>query len=428
MKTSRFLAAGLLALTFACLASAQTTIRVTGSSAFRKAFYVALTNSLTSPQAAYVGANLAGANTAVITGTVTTGPSAGQSVIVQCKFAGSVGGVNTVANNLYVTGAAPSSNIAASGTTTAWLSSTSNTLSAVTVTGAGATLSVSGGTAAGSPVYNAANTADIAMSDSFQGSTLFTSPLLTDNVVGVVPFVFVKGRSADSAVSTAAGADNTSGITNITALAARALMTNGWVPMSMLTGIAADSQYDVVFTGRDNDSGTRLVTFAEPGFGIFSPPLQYQLDNNGTNITGLTAFSSSGGYVSGGNLTAPLNLPVSGSATNSIHSGVKFIPLGYAGTNDAASVNSGNNSLKYNGAAYSATAVQEGQYTFWGYEHLLYKSTYSGVGKNLASNIVTRFLSGDALASGLKFDESDVAGTMRVTRSEEGGVAASLIR
>lgn len=434
MKTSRFLAATLVALSFACLASAQTTIRVTGSTAFRKAFYVALANSLTNPQASYPGTGtLSGSSKSVWTGTVATGLSAGQSVVVQCSFVGSVGGVNAVTNNLFVTSGAPSASSSASGAASAWLSTSAtpatgaaNTFAAVTVTGSGSTLDVTGGgnSATG---FDAANTPHVTMSDSYQGSTLYTSPTLTDTIVGIVPFVFVKGSSNDSSVSTAAA-----NITNVTSLAARALMTNGWIPMSMLTGVAADGQYDVVLTGRDNDSGTRLDALAEPGFGIFSPPLQYQL-NGTTTITSLTAFSSSGGYASGGGsagqLTGQLKLPVDVAATNSIHSGVKFIPIGYAGTSDANNVAAGGaNNLKYNGVAYSVTAVQEGQYTFWAYEHIMYKNTYTGVGKNLADNVAARLVAGDVQASGIKYDESGTAGTLRVTRSEEGGVPASLIR
>ena len=94
----------------------------------------------------------------------------------------------------------------------------------------------------------------------------------------------------------------------------------------------------------------------------------------------------------------------------------KFALIGYFGTSDAASVNGGNNNLTYNGVAYSATAVQEGQYTFWSYEHLMYRPSLAGTQKTVADQLAQQILTADATVAGILIP------TMHVSRSVEGGV------
>jgi hypothetical protein len=69
--------------------------------------------------------------------------------------------------------------------------------------------------------------------------------------------------------------------------------------------------------------------------------------------------------------------------------------------------------LKWNGFDYSPAAVREGQYTFWSYEHLLYRSGYaqSAVADQLANQIKNV----DAPLSGIQLS------TMNVGRPVEGG-------
>ncbi len=50
----------------------------------------------------------------------------------------------------------------------------------------------------------------------------------------------------------------------------------------------------------------------------------------------------------------------------------------YLGVSDAATVIAASPAavpLLWNGTDFSVTAVQEGRYTFWGYEHLMYRSS-----------------------------------------------------
>ncbi len=69
--------------------------------------------------------------------------------------------------------------------------------------------------------------------------------------------------------------------------------------------------------------------------------------------------------------------------------------------------------MKYNGATYSEAAVIDGQYTFWGYERLFYRTGTTGTVKTF----------GDAVASSIY----NAVGTlnifdMKVSRPSDGGL------
>ena len=110
------------------------------------------------------------------------------------------------------------------------------------------------------------------MADNTQGATPFNNTTLTDTVVGIVPFVFVASNSAPS------------GLTNVTPQLLQVLFGNGTCSASLFTNNPADQDNlggtRVYAAGRDPLSGTRLNTFAEMGFGIYSSCVQYM--NTGT--------------------------------------------------------------------------------------------------------------------------------------------------
>ena len=303
MKMIKTALAALTALAFAGVASAQTTVRITGSTAFRAATQTAIGNILNPGYTyAYIGSSLNGANQSTFVGTTKTGSL---PVIIKCSFVGSVGGVQTIAQQSpVVTTANP------------YISET-NALSAT-----GLVLT------AGTATFDSPANADIAMSDTYQSSTAFNGTgynALTDTVVGVVPFVWTKGQHSDTAV-----AASLANVTNITPLLARAILTGG-APLSMLTGTAADSTVYVYAMGRDEDSGTRLTTFAESGFGIFGSPIQYEATitsgaiasiaaYHAQTILGLSYSAGHSGYSSGGTLATTLNTPVAAAARDALNS------------------------------------------------------------------------------------------------------------
>ena len=413
MKSLKLLAMGTMAAAAVSLASASTFIKITGSTAFRKATMAAIIDSLNSPTGAYdVSAKgIAGSNRMIVHGTL---KSTGADVYFQTAWAGSVGGVHTLVSNLTIP---PNSGWTDS---TTWLSSI-NSMSTVSTDGSHNPL---GGTdVSASAVFETTPaTADISMSDSFQSSTNYSTPVLTDTIVGVVGFTWAKGLTVNTGTNSIPAASQAA-LTNISPQQAQALLTNGAVPLSFFTGNSADDAYDVVLTGRDNDSGTRLTTFAESGFGVNNSPVQYSV-NTTTGV--LTAFPSTGGYSSGGNVKATLQATIP-AGTNSPNS-LPYILVSYLGISDTPG---SAQQLTYNGVPYSVAAIQEGQYTFWSYEHMLYRSTLSDAVKlQSATDVVAQIAGGDALASGLKYDggSGTTAGTLRVTRYVDGGLVISNLR
>lgn len=397
MFKNAVVALGVLAL--AGVASAQTTIRFTGSTAFRTSTINAIKNILNPGYTyGYIGSSVTGAQQSTFVGTTITG---NLPVIIKCSWGGSSGGMQTIAQQSPIVT-----------TVNPYISETS----ALTTTGAVLTASTA--------VFDSPANADVSMADSFQASTQFYGSgynTLTSTAVGIVPFVWVKGSSSDPAIQA-----SLANVTNITPLLAR-LVLSGGAPLSMFTGNPVDSSVTVYAMGRDEDSGTRLVTYAEANFGVFGSPVQYQATVTSGAISainpwpvntllGLTFPVGHSGYNSGGTLMTTLNNPVSAAARDAFNG--KFVLIGYAGTPDANNVNSGGNNLSFNGAPYSVAAVQEGKYTFWGYEFLNYRNTLTGTQKTVADIIANQIKTVDGAANG------PLLSTMNVTRVTEGGVVA----
>ncbi len=397
MKMIKNTLVALLAVAFAGIASAQTTIRITGSTAFRAATVTAIQNILQPGYTyGYIGSSVTGANQSTFVGTTKT---SNLSVIVKCSWAGSVGGVQTIAQQSPVVT-----------TTNPYISETN----ALTATGLVLTASTA--------IFDSPANADISMSDSFQSSTAFSGTgynTLTDTIVGVVPFVWTKGSSSDTAVQAILA-----NVTNMTPLAARAILSGG-APISLLTGNSADSSVWVYPMGRDEDSGTRLVQYAESGFGIFGSPVQFQPTISSGAIASIAPWPAQtilgisypighSGSSSGGTLATYLNTPVAAAARDSL--GAKFALVAFFGVNDANGVNAGGNNLTWNGVPYSAAAVQEGRYTYWGYEHLMYRNTLTGNPKTVADQLANQIKTQDAAVSGV------LLSTMNVSRVTEGAV------
>jgi hypothetical protein len=363
--------AGLATVSLSSVAHAQTELRLTGSTAFRSATHTAITNILAAGyRATHTGTSLGSASQAIFSGTVN-----GEDVIIRTSWSGSVGGVQTVTQNINVN-FLPASALPASGTTT------------------GATT----GTELAIP--------DVALADNYQSATPFTSPVLTDQIVGVVPFRWVASKGSPAA------------LTNINPQLAQALFSNGSLALSLFTGLAADEGLKVWATGRDPDSGTRLTAFAESGIGVGAQVVQNQPTVASGAITslipvpwpvtvvnGITFQQGNGGYSSGGTLVTTMQ------ATATASTGYY---VSYLGLSDATTaINGGAIGLTYNGVTYSLDNVRNGLYTFWCYEHLMYKSTLTGVKKTVADTLANRIATVDA-----PIKQSE----MRVIRETDGGL------
>ena len=378
MNKYRLMIAGLAALAVASTASAQTVIRITGATAYRSAVHTAIGNILnTGYTYGYSGSSLSGAGQAEFRGTTKVG---NYDVDIKTSFSGSLAGIATLTTDRTI----------------------ANFLDATNLT--------TGGTASLTGPYDSPVTADVTFSDAAQATTRFKTPALVNNNVGVIPFVWTRNNGS------------TNSIANMTSQLAQALLANGQVPLSMFSGSETDSGIPVILVGRDADSGTRLTAFAESGYGALTMPVQYKITGSNpitlidfypTNtIEGTFYDLGQSGYASGGDIKTALNAIGTQAYTDSnFDAGCHAV--GYLSTSDAAGVNGGANNLTYNGYAYSLDNVKQGLYSFWSYEHMLWRSGLSGTKLTVSQQLRDRILNYDATIK---------LGDMKVTRQSEGAV------
>lgn len=334
-KTLKLLTAGLLAA--ACIqgASADTTIYITGSTAFRAATSNAIKNMMTGVTYAYDGTSFTGASHQIIKGTLSgvTGVTT-----VKTNWSGSVAGVRDVTQGNSISFFGDSTTVSGSGT---------NDTNAADLTDSHAP--------------------DITMADNYQSSTAYTSPTLTDNVVGIVPFAWVASKDAPS------------GLTNLTPQLARALYNVGFASAALFTNNNADASDQaggtmVFAAGRDPFSGTRVNAFAESGVGVFTVVNQYYPSSVSSNTVSLidqtlaagSVVAGNNGDSSGGSLADKMRYTTTSVTDNSGASGYGPGPIcfvTYLGESDAdravngtssgvTGTNAGNaHYLTYNGIA-----------------------------------------------------------------------------
>lgn len=303
MKTT-ILAAGIAALALVQSASADVTIHLTGSSAFRAATSNGILNIMTFPGGgqgyAYDGASFTGATYQIFKGVVSGIPGV---TTVKTQWSGSVEGIRDVSagNNI------------------------SFLIDAQTVSTGG----TSGASTAAANL--AAEPAEVALADNTQNSTAFKTPAInTVFKVGIVPFAFVAGQNTPAT------------FTNLTAQLEKAIVGSGFILTSLITGNAADTTR-IYAMGRYPGSGTRLTTLAEIGYGTLTPVTQYHpvtKTGNTINNIDITAagLSNAGddGETSGGSLADILRLNSTSVTDNFDGTGPQSIGIiSYLGENDS---------------------------------------------------------------------------------------------
>jgi hypothetical protein len=354
MKTNYFVTTLAAGLLFSADAQAQVEIRISGAVAFRDTAYRAIRN--------IYGANLTSQNPAhsssapnelKVTWTGTI-PSlfGGQTVTVRAYYNGAVAGIQDLVQNRNIN----------------YLSST---------------------TAGDTNTVNLQS--DLAFGSVFQASTAFASPVLEDSRFGVTPVFFVKSTSAPA------------GLTNITIQQYRTLAANGALPGWFFTGNLNDTAL-VYYVSRDPSAGQRVIVQKESGFTgnpIFynwnTNTSQFVIDTTGRNSTQIRDL-----------------LNISGPAISFL-TGV-----------DAIHVNGGANILAFNGhkaflGSYASVSnnhlpVITGQYSQWGYEHLLNRTTASADVKSFRNSLLTA-IDADLQTSAYSLPISRV----QVERAAEGG-------
>ena len=413
MKLSKYIMAGVLALTIASSTFAQTKIYITGSTAFRSATVNGISGILSGTvSTAYDGltsgvTGIGNANAVTWTG----GNIGGTNVTIKASWSGSAGGVQTVAG-------APVFNVR------------------FLVDGA-----VGGNNADPRQPGNPAELAvpDVAMSDVYQGATPFhgtfngvTYANLIDNPVGVVTFVWAASNGFPIGTGT-----GTSSSYSMTRQLAQALYPTGAIPLSLITGSASHHDTAVIATGRDFDSGTRLTAVSEGQVGVTTLLDQYKPTVSGGHITALACYPrttingvdtqvcGNSGESSGSTLRNFLTNIVDQTAVNNVDPGYTNggFMMTYLGVADYNSVSATAVKMRYAGNDFSQSNVEEGQYTFWGYEHLDYKSSLSGVKLTFANNLTAHIQSETSGTLNPNVALSD----MQVQRFSDGGTVSSLL-
>ena len=302
--------------------------------------------------------------------------------------------------------------------------------------------------------------ATVAFSDTYQTASRFngtyngvTYSSLTgvsgapgaDGIVGVTTFNWVASKNFP--------------YTNMTVQFAKYILGAGYAPVSLLSGTLSDSNNGCFLIGRNIDSGTRITSFAETGFGSLTTAKQYAWGTNwSTNSSGATISVSpvasenklflwpkesingvasgsvgNGGNSSGGtlcgymakvlnagtsqivdnraNLTQAL---LASSANYSTFSGTNFL-VGYAGRSDAnGQVANGLVLMNYNGVENTTNNVANGGYTFWSYEHM-YLGANATADDVAAANGIASTITANIAAPNVAYT------AMKVQRSTDGG-------
>ena len=235
---------------------------------------------------------------------------------------------------------------------------------------------------------------DFALSDVYPGAAAppITSGL-DDNLLGVIPFVYVRNNAL-------------TGITNITRDQAMTLMTaSGAMPASYLGANNANAGNPIYLTGRDSGSGTRITVHKDLNF--IGTPL-------------LWATNGAGAYISSPGLS-------SGGLERNIISG-KSDAIGYLGVADAAAIAGTATTISYSGVAYSESAVANGAYGLWGYEHIVNRTGGMSANQQAIRDALIAAITSPAYQSTPIYTNSFVRlNQMNVSRGADGGAMTSLI-
>ena len=461
-----------LALTTAAFAAEPSTtatiVRLTGSTAFRSATHSAIVALFdAAPVAGYSGSSLSGSSQSFFYGQIS-----GQPVIIETSWSGSTGGNQTVSQGIAINFLPDT---LADSTSTPVLAAAGGSVGNAT---GGTSLSsqapnlqipdvgMSDSYQAATPFNSPVNADQLVGVVGFKwvanrGTSVTTLQATTTAGSAVVALASTSGLSAGMTVSSTSlpaatllkilSVDSgtqvtlTSGtgvlvgtnvnttfvtpcpISNISPQSAQALYSNGTAKLALFTGNPADTQL-VYACGRDPDSGTRLTAFAETGIGVTSTVTQYlPVIASGAitsiapygpqTVNGILFTTGNGGESSGSSLR---NFFLATSAA--LNSGAGGYIIGYLSTGDApTAINGGGKELSYNGVFYSIQDVQEGRYTFWTYEHLMYPLRLANATPN--STDAKRKAVADALALRIRNVDSPILlSSMHVSRSSDGGV------
>ncbi|HTQ51628.1 MAG TPA: hypothetical protein VMJ12_13020 [Candidatus Acidoferrales bacterium] len=325
-----------LGLSMAGICSAGT-VYLTGSTAMRGVVY----NTIVAPgvvfqaaptttlyQGGTTGSNAgSGANYMAFSGTLVGGSG---TTIIQCHWSGSEGGILDVASNTVVT---------------------ESFMSPASMDGTDHGTNL--------PPSTVTANVNLAMADNAQSFSRTKLPKLTaGKEVGVITFKWVRNPGAWTG-------------SNVTDSQIRQAL-GGLCPLAVFSGNAADTANYVYVSGRDNQSGTRVNAFGDSGFGIFTTPVQIEMNSSGVMQSVGGSYGGDFGFSSGGTLAGTMGANTVGKddpyngLTGSGYSVIAYLSVGDAAT----AITAGATELAYDGITFSSAAVKEGTYTFWGNEYI----------------------------------------------------------
>ncbi|MCX6875805.1 MAG: hypothetical protein NTW21_18650 [Verrucomicrobia bacterium] len=437
-KLTKYLA-GFSALALATTTYADVTVNITGATAFRaatlqsiKAKYAAATTPLfkfAHDQATAGGTTYTGATRAIFIGNF---PGVSGTTTVRCCFTGSVEGIRAL---VPVTDPLPPTYYP------------SSVLAATTATAGGAELANAGSAGL------ATDTSHIAFSDVSKAATPYSgySLLPASPNAGVIVFTMLTNEGST--------------ITNVTSQQFRALLTNGYQPLSLFTGNAGDTT-NVFATGRNDGSGTRTTYLAETGFGIANAVKQYVTNEStsttlttiqlvpagGLNAPALTGQSASnastvwgqdvagnGGYNSGSTLRTDMGKTgasvtvLDETGADAFGGPVRADLVTWLSVSDAVSAR-GNGAAfcAYNGvklddiaasgstmSAADKAKVTEGRYTAWGYERMYRRNDITSGDALTVYDAIKAAIPANLGSAGIALTD------MHVGRATDGGVIGS---
>lgn len=426
LKTS-FLAA-FAAVGVAGSASAQTVINITGATAFRQAAHAAILSSLDAGATyGYQGTNIGNAGRAIFSGTINGGADA---VIIRTSWSGSVAGIRAVVNQA---------------DSVTYYNTNPDTLGELTTSGAqnlqdNINVSTQGTTAN-----------KITFADNFQDNTPYDATTLLGGPIGVVAFVPVVNETSEIPDGLNGG--------NVTTHQLRRLIRSGTAPLQFITGNSANAGVSVIWTGRQDTSGTRVIYLTEAGLGAATTVTQYRVSptTNEANVpvtevqiwpTGDSTNRSiiwgpdtggNGGYASGGALAPVLQRTSSSGVTvkdalgNVMATNQNVVLMSVISAQEGQDIQNGlGKVLAYNGVYIEPEAlplglsdadkekIAKGLYTLWSYEQLLYRDDISDGPTLDFIALLEGAIPGNIGGNGVTIAD------MFVTRQEDGGSLAVL--
>lgn len=387
MKTSNLIGAALIALGIVAQASADPVVYLTGSTAFRSTVYAALNNNTgtnaggvfdagTVTSSTYGNSSASGANYMLFHGNI-----AGSPVYINCAWSGSEAGIASACNTSLTNVDRNGNPIPLAGSPETWLNITNVALGQL----------VSTNPPSGS-IYFEPNShgADLAQADTSQAiswtpAVAGTQTALQDfGVESIVTFTISRNVQPNPS-------NEWTHCSNITLPQLNVLFANGFCPAGFISGNTNDNDFAVYLVGRNLGSGTRMNMLGDSQYGAHKAVQQYSvglgIEETPHQDSLILTNEGDNGYESGGDVAKALGITngLSGSCQQAdpFNGGAGWFAVGYLGPSDALNAaNFGgaptNCWMTVDGVLSSNGSIENGQWWYWGHEHLYGRFQISG--------------------------------------------------